>query len=647
MRQVKENKYNTEYFNIYSTSKGAYRKAVSALELVRVKPGMKILDVGTGHGILAIECAKQKARVEAIDISSDSIALAKEKLTKIQDQEIQKRINFQQMDARHLDYPDKSFDCIFMLDLMEHLYPDDLEEVFKEIKRVAKDNAQVIIHTSPTSTYMKPVYFVLRKILKRREFRGDEFDVNLQSFISFSRNINFFTGDKQIRFVKRSRFFSRSIAKRDDISDILRKIANILDKIIDSRVTKVISKVSLFERLLATDLWAKVTLTGVRGNALLLVTPFFRPNLGGVETRFDGICEFLSKRGKKVFVLTYQPIITKTRGQARETKENLEIYRIWWFGGDLFHKLLRYPLLEVLYLVPPLLFKTLWFLIFNCRKIDVIHAPGLNSSLIGIIAKKIFKKRLVISTHTIYSYKPGYIFSKILQYIFNQADSIVALSYASKKQLEEYGVSKDKIIVHTTWVNQDNFKPLDKNVCKLQKGWSGNFVILFVGRLLAIKGMELLINVARSLKDENKKILFVFIGDGPEKARLLESSRNLRNVQYLGMIDNYDLVTYYNAADICVIPSLYQEGFGRVGIEALSCGLPIIAAKNSGMAEVMPNDIARFVEPTVKNLKKEIVELFNNREALRQMSQKAVSYSRRNFSSNNMESLLKAYDFKN
>ena len=61
---------------------------------------------------------------------------------------------------------------------------------------------------------------------------------------------------------------------------------------------------------------------------VLILTPSFLPEIGGVETRFNDICNELDRTGYKVYVLTYQPLITKARGLPRETRGNITIERI-------------------------------------------------------------------------------------------------------------------------------------------------------------------------------------------------------------------------------------------------------------------------------------------------------------------------------
>ncbi|RLI71487.1 hypothetical protein DRO97_09825, partial [Archaeoglobales archaeon] len=232
---------------------------------------------------------------------------------------------------------------------------------------------------------------------------------------------------------------------------------------------------------------------------ILILSPFFRPNIGGVETHLDDLCEYLRRRGHKVFVITYQPLTTKAKGQKLERKENLEIRRIRWFGYNWFHKLEPYPIFEWLYLFPGLFVYTFLFFLKYRNKIDVIHAHGLISALITKILAKVFNKRSVVTIHAVYGFKGGSIFSKFIKWILSSFDVIFALSIQSEKELIRIGLKNDKIKVFTHWVDQFVFKPLNKEECKKKIRWENKFIVLLVGRLIEIKGIYLLIEAAKKL----------------------------------------------------------------------------------------------------------------------------------------------------
>jgi len=113
-------------------------------------------------------------------------------------------------------------------------------------------------------------------------------------------------------------------------------------------------------------------------------------------------------------------------------------------------------------------------------------------------------------------------------------------------------------------------------------------MLLFVGRLNPIKGLDVLVRawglLPRRMRD---KALLVLVGDGPEKAKLLDS------VEQLGLAESVRLVgaqravrEYYWAADIFVLPSR-SEGLSGALVEAMACGLPCIASNVGGAPDLI------------------------------------------------------------
>jgi glycosyltransferase involved in cell wall biosynthesis len=182
---------------------------------------------------------------------------------------------------------------------------------------------------------------------------------------------------------------------------------------------------------------------------------------------------------------------------------------------------------------------------------------------------------------------------------------------------------------------------LDRDRCKERLGWEGNFIVLFVGRFIWIKGTGLLIEIAKQV---DRRICFAFIGDGPLTEEIKEASLKSENILYVGKIDNKELSVYYNASDIVVVPSQYEEGFGRVTLEALSCGTPVIASNRGGIPEAMDETVGVLVEPTVENLRRVIEELYHNRGKLERLANNCRRYAERNFSKENARVIVRSYD---
>lgn len=378
--------------------------------------------------------------------------------------------------------------------------------------------------------------------------------------------------------------------------------------------------------------------------SVLILSPFFRPNIGGVETHLDDLCEYLRKNGHKVFVITYQPLTTKAKGKKLEKKENLEIHRMQWFGYNLFPKLELYPVIEFLYLFPGLFICSFFFFLLKHRKkIDVIHAQGLNAALITKIAARIFRKRVVCSIHAIYNLKRKSIFAKVIKLTLASFDRILTLSFASREELVRIGLDAQKLSIYTHWVNQEVFRPMDKDRCRRELGWQDKFIVLFVGRFIEKKGVRLLIEIAKEFETRFHNIHFVLIGDGPLAEEARKAAEQSRNLTFIGQVHNENLPRYYNAADMVIMPSLYEEPFGRVIIEALSCCVPIIASNRGGIPEAVDSSVAILIEPKVEEFIESIMHLYEHPSKIEALRKNCSQYARKRFSEENAKIIENSY----
>lgn len=373
---------------------------------------------------------------------------------------------------------------------------------------------------------------------------------------------------------------------------------------------------------------------------VFILTDAFRPNIGGVETHLDDLCEYLRKNGHYVFVVTYQPLLTKARGLKVERKKNLEIRRMQWFGHNLEYKLDPYPMLRFLHMFPGLLIGSFFILLKHRKKIDVIHAQGLIAGFVAKILNKIFRKRCVVTLHAIFNFHQRSLVSRWVNWILSSFDAIISLSGKSKAELITIGLSEEKVKLCTHWVDLDRFKPMDKHRCKEELNLTEKFVVLFVGRLIAIKGVELLLDAAPIV---NPEITFALIGDGPLAKKIEERAKTQENIVFLGRVTEEDKPKYYNVADVSIIPSQYEELYGRVIIEALACGVPVIASNRGTLPEVVDPSIGRVINPTVGNIVKVVNFLYERPEELERMRLNCRPYALAHFSERNAELIINTY----
>ena len=118
------------------------------LDLARVQPGDRVLDLGCGRGEVAVQAARRGAQVVALDYSAAALELA-QAIVDRQPVEIRGRIHLQRADAKRLPYPGQVFDRVLLSDIVEHLQPWELRLAFAELARVIAPTGRLIIHTFP------------------------------------------------------------------------------------------------------------------------------------------------------------------------------------------------------------------------------------------------------------------------------------------------------------------------------------------------------------------------------------------------------------------------------------------------------------------------------------------------------------------
>jgi glycosyltransferase involved in cell wall biosynthesis len=156
-----------------------------------------------------------------------------------------------------------------------------------------------------------------------------------------------------------------------------------------------------------------------------------------------------------------------------------------------------------------------------------------------------------------------------------------------KKNLISWGYDADKIEVI----------PYFTEIPKDFKKVNGKNNILFVGRISPEKGLDIFIDILRYLQEDFR---FIIVGEGiPNYIDFLLKKIeeiNLKNkVEFAGWVDNKNLNRYYEDAAFLVIPSIWPEPFGIVGIEAMAHGLPVIAFGVGGIPEWLEDKKTGFL----------------------------------------------------
>ncbi|HET7098879.1 MAG TPA: glycosyltransferase family 4 protein [Patescibacteria group bacterium] len=372
---------------------------------------------------------------------------------------------------------------------------------------------------------------------------------------------------------------------------------------------------------------------------ILVVSIGFSPNLGGIETHFDDLVKALDDRGWKTWVLTYMPITTKVKAKLYEKRgNNIKILRVPWFG-NLFYKLVGNPILEFIYLVPGLFFALPFFLLVKGKNIKVIDSHGLIAGFISVFWGKIFSKRIITTTHSIYNFPKRGFYRNFSFWIFNNSNKVLTLSKQSRKEILELGIPENKINVFKYWIDLNKFQEI-KNAKKILS-WDDNFTVLFVGRLVPEKGIIELLSAASMW---NKKIELRLAGGGPLENEIRKMAKKYRNIFYLGAISQHELPKYYSAADLLIVPSVSEEGFGRVILESLACETPVLGSNRGAIPEAMDSTVGKLIDISPDTIKESVEYFYSNPRELNKLSKNARKYALKNFSENNIRQIMDSFD---
>lgn len=159
-------------------------------------------------------------------------------------------------------------------------------------------------------------------------------------------------------------------------------------------------------------------------------------------------------------------------------------------------------------------------------------------------------------------------------------------------------------------------------------------IILFIHRLTPIKRFDLYLPYVIEKGKVNKlNIKLVIIGDGPDYPKIkkqIESSEVSNSIILLGEIPNKEVMNYYKIADLFINPS-YSEGFPRVIIEAMACGLPIIATDVGGTKDIVGKKQREYItdKDNIELLSKNIYILLTNEVLRRELIKENLEFVKR------------------
>lgn len=335
---------------------------------------------------------------------------------------------------------------------------------------------------------------------------------------------------------------------------------------------------------------------------ILLISHFFLPHKGGVETAVYNTAKQLISFGHKVIIIT-----SKLEEESRDfhTIEGILIYRFKSFNIP---ELKLIPQISSFGIMPKALSKL--SKIIKKYNIHIIHAEGRLfpiTFLTAILNNSIFKRPMIITCQG--RLKIGItgifedIFDKLLfKHLIKNLENLICVSKSLKNRFLRFKVNKKKLIVIPNGVDILKFKrstnpEMLKQYLKDKLDYKK---VIFAGRLDVQKGVEYLIRAIPHVLKKYQKVHFFIIGNGKLEMKLKNLASNLKINSHITFIDALSLdqmPEFYSSADIFCLPSIH-EGFPLSLAEALSIGLIVVVSATEGIPEaIKENENGFLAEP--------------------------------------------------
>lgn len=237
------------------------------------------------------------------------------------------------------------------------------------------------------------------------------------------------------------------------------------------------------------------------------------------------------------------------------------------------------------------------------KRYDVIvahHGSFLLQLYFWLLSKMLTDKKYVLTSHSCfdentYYYKnpiKTWIRKSVLKKSIKTADKIIYVSKAGRQSfLDNFDIPMKKTAVVYNGISEELIEDGRENSPRFENKLN----VLYIGRLIKIKGVDLLITAVAQLKNEFP-IELTIVGDGEERPRLEEKTKALsltECVHFEGSQRN--TAHYYRNANVFVYPSICREVFGISIVEAMAYGLPTIANKVGGVPEIIESGVNGYL----------------------------------------------------
>ncbi|KAM4700034.1 phosphatidylinositol N-acetylglucosaminyltransferase subunit A [Discoglossus pictus] len=322
---------------------------------------------------------------------------------------------------------------------------------------------------------------------------------------------------------------------------------------------------------------------------ICMVSDFFYPNMGGVESHIYQLSQCLMERGHKVIIVTHA---YGDRKGIRYLTNGLKVYylplKVMYNQSTATTLLHSLPLLRY---------------IFVRERVSIIHSHSSFSAMAhdALFHAKTMGLHTIFTDHSLFGFADvsSVLTNKLLTVSLCDTNHIICVSYTSKENTVLRAALNPEIVsVIPNAVDPTDFTP-DPHKKKGNK-----ITIVVVSRLVYRKGIDLLGGIIPEMCQKYPDLHFLIGGEGPKRIILEEVRERYQlhdRVRLLGALEHQQVRNVLVEGDIFLNTSL-TEAFCMAIVEAASCGLQVVSTKVGGIPEVLPEDLIILCEPSVKSL---------------------------------------------
>ncbi len=312
--------------------------------------------------------------------------------------------------------------------------------------------------------------------------------------------------------------------------------------------------------------------------------------VGGIARHCEGLAKALVKQSHEVYLFT----LDFPGSPNYEDMDGVKVYRA---STELGH--------------PNFL---TWVLLFNhflskrmaditsSVDFDVMHVHDWLAAFSGISFKHYLKKPMVLTVHStevgraqgLHS-PDSFSIDGIEWWAMYEADRVIVCSHSMKNEVcNHFNLPRDKVDVIPNAIDPTAYQTCsDPGDVRQRYGIGyGERLVLCVGRLVPQKGIEYFIRAIPNLSKSYPEAKYIIVGEGWSRDILEERARasgHSDKIKFTGFASDNEVIDLMNSADVLVVPSIY-EPFGIVALEGMASGVPVVASRVDGLAEIIEHD---------------------------------------------------------